>query len=75
MQLDLSTLLSRKKSLCKSFFKSNLTPSGKLNDFLPQPVEHDHDIRHARKIPFFKSHKNRFQKRFLPYCVRKWDAI
>ncbi len=50
------------------------TPS-KLFELLPKPINLEHNLRHARNIPLFKSHTKRFSDRCLPYCVRKWDTF
>jgi hypothetical protein len=74
-ELELPTLFDWRESLCKCFYRNNLNTTSKLFDLLPKPVHHQYNFRNARKIPLFKSRTKRFSDSFLPYCVKKWDAI
>ena len=69
-ELELPTLVERRESLCRSFYKNNRDTSSKCFDLLPKPVQHHYNFRNARKIPLFKSRTNRFGDSCLPYCVR-----
>lgn len=74
-KLELPTLLDRRESLCKSFYKNNSDTASKLFELLPKPVQHKYNLRNARKIPRFRSRTKRFSDSCLPYCVRKWDVL
>ena len=74
--LKLPTLAERRELLCMHFYKKNLCDtSSKLSELLPHPTYHEHNLRHIRNIPLFKSHTKRFSDSCLPYCVKKWDAF
>ncbi len=75
--LKLPTLTERRESLCMRFYKKNYSDTlSKLFELLPKPVNnHEHNVRHVRNIPLFKSHTIRFSDSCLPYCVRKWDTF
>ena len=59
--MKLPTLTERKESLCMSrcarfYKKNNNDTSSKLFELLPKPINHEHNLRHARKITLFKYH-------------------
>ncbi len=59
--LKLPTLTERRESLCMRFYKKTYCDtSSKLFELLPKPINHEHNLRHARNIPLFKSHTKRF---------------
>ncbi len=50
--LKLPTLTERRESLCMRFYKKiYCDTSSKLFELLPKPVNHEHNLRHARNIP------------------------
>ena len=59
--LKLPTLVERKESLCKRFYKNNYRDAlSKIFELLPKPLNHEINLRNARNIPLFKSHTKRF---------------
>ena len=69
--------LLKEESHCARVFtrKFSCDTSSKLFELLPKPINHEHNLRHARNIPPFKSHTKRFSDSCLPYCVGKWDTF
>ena len=75
VELKLPTLFDRRETLCKSFYSKVLRAPNNLNALMPDPVQSQYNLRKTRKFPIFKCRTKRFQDSFLPYCVRKWDAL
>ena len=72
-ELNLPTLFDRRQSLCRSFYKSNLASTSKIEDLIPKPVSHKYNFRRARSLPLFKGRTKRFCNSFVPRCVAMWD--
>ena len=72
-ELNLAAFFDRRKSLCRSFYKSNLASTSKIKDLIPKPVGHKYNFRRAKSLPFFKGRTKSFCNGFVPRCVAMWD--
>ena len=74
--LKLPTLEERRELLCRSFYKNNYSDtSSKIFNLLPEPLDHQYNLRHSRSISLFKTRTKRCNDSLLPYCVRKWNSF
>ena len=72
-ELNLTAFFDRRKSLCRSFYKSNLASTSKIKDLIPKPVGHKYNFRRAKSLPLFKGKTKSFCNGFVPRCVAMWD--
>ena len=74
--LSYSESLKDLKLLCRSFYKNNYSDtSSKIFNLLPEPLDHQYNLRHSRSISLFKIRTKRYNDNLLPYCVRKWNSF
>ena len=54
------------QSLCRSFYKSNLSSNSKIKDLTPKPVGHKYNFRRARSLPLSKVERSVFVTALYP---------
>ena len=70
---NLTTLLSRRDDICKSYFKNLMNNDHKLHDLLPAERNVPYDLRNSNILPIRQARTNRFKNSFIPWSLSHYQ--